>query len=415
MENARRSSAFTLFGFPVHVRVGFVVFLGLVALVNGTTDPAFGWALAAAMAILTLLHELGHAFAARATGARAEIALDFFYGYASFVPTRALKRWERAGISFAGPAVQIGLSVALLAATGVNPLSLDAIRDADSWQQAVYWAGPVIGLFNLIPVLPFDGGNIALAGFEAVAGKRARSIMVYGSLIATVSALVLLALSPRYQGFVLFAAFPLVAQIQMVGAMRATARFAATSPTTRAAAERRAWTAGEVDQFRGGVVASPWYEASLLLAAGRDRDARGRMAQAFAAGEPGRWVQPDGAAPASLAALVDLLPEPLPSGNAQIEWSLADVLCTLGEYDRAAHYAARSFSRHRTQALALIVARAAAALGDASTMRAWLGQLPAAAPPTHLERSVHGPRLFAAPELAPFLNDPAVAAITGRP
>ena len=32
------------------------------------------------------------------------------------MPVRPLKRWERAGISVAGPAVQIGVSLAVLAA-----------------------------------------------------------------------------------------------------------------------------------------------------------------------------------------------------------------------------------------------------------------------------------------------------------
>ena len=91
----------------------------LVVIVNGA--PLGVW-LAAFIAGLTLLHELGHAVAARATGARAEISLDFLAGYASFVPTRPLKRWERAGISFAGPGIQIVVSVVALWAMGVHPL-----------------------------------------------------------------------------------------------------------------------------------------------------------------------------------------------------------------------------------------------------------------------------------------------------
>src|SRR6476646_1975350 len=96
--------AFRLFGFPVHVRPGFYMFMVFVVILNG--QPLGLW-LAGFIAGLTLLHELGHALAARATGAKSEISLDFLYGYASFVPTRHLKRWERAGISLAGPAVQI--------------------------------------------------------------------------------------------------------------------------------------------------------------------------------------------------------------------------------------------------------------------------------------------------------------------
>src|ERR1043165_9043732 len=110
---------FRLFGFPIHVKGGFVLFMALVVFANG---GSLGLWIAGSAAVLTLLHELGHAFAARATGASAEISLDFLAGFASFVPTRHLKRGERAGISFAGPAVQIGVSLVALWAMGVHPL-----------------------------------------------------------------------------------------------------------------------------------------------------------------------------------------------------------------------------------------------------------------------------------------------------
>src|SRR5689334_17463913 len=121
------SPAFRLFGFPIHVRSGFLLFIVLVIFVNG---GELGMWIAGSAAVLTLLHELGHAFAARATGALAEISLDFLAGYASFVPTRPLSRWERAGISVAGPAVQIGISVAVLTLMGVNPLDSDSFRQS---------------------------------------------------------------------------------------------------------------------------------------------------------------------------------------------------------------------------------------------------------------------------------------------
>ena len=117
--------AFRILGFPVHVRAGFLYFLVLIVFINGVE---YGLWLAGFMATLTLLHELGHALAARATGAQAEIALDFFYGYASFTPTRPLSRLERAGISFAGPAVQIGVGVAGLAVMGINPTDIDQVN-----------------------------------------------------------------------------------------------------------------------------------------------------------------------------------------------------------------------------------------------------------------------------------------------
>ena len=99
---------FRLLGFPVHVRPGFVMFMVLIVVLYG---DVFGLWLAGSLAAFTLLHELGHAVAARRTGAEAEISLNFLAGYASYVPTRPLSRAEQIGISFAGPGIQIAVSI----------------------------------------------------------------------------------------------------------------------------------------------------------------------------------------------------------------------------------------------------------------------------------------------------------------
>ena len=65
------------------------------------------------LGLLILIHELGHAVAARSTGAEAEISLDFLAGYTSFRPSKPLTRTQRAGISIAGPFTQIAISVAI--------------------------------------------------------------------------------------------------------------------------------------------------------------------------------------------------------------------------------------------------------------------------------------------------------------
>ena len=51
-----------IFGFPVQIRPGFALFMLLIIVINGV--PMGPW-LAGSVAGFTLLHELGHAFAAR--------------------------------------------------------------------------------------------------------------------------------------------------------------------------------------------------------------------------------------------------------------------------------------------------------------------------------------------------------------
>jgi Zn-dependent protease len=210
------SPAFHLFGFPIHVRPGFLVFIALVILVNG---GELGVWIAGSAAVFTLLHELGHGFAARATGANAEISLDFLAGYASFVPTRPLKRWERAGISVAGPAVQIGISVSVLLLMGVNPLERTSYAASEA-ALAIWWTGPIMGLLNLIPILPLDGGHIVLAGLDRLVGDSSKKVMLWFSIGLTSAMGLYLMVSPGLEGLAVFVLFPLMIQIQMLTASR---------------------------------------------------------------------------------------------------------------------------------------------------------------------------------------------------
>jgi Zn-dependent protease len=377
--------AFRLFGFPVHVRPGFYMFMILVVLVNG--DPRFGLWLAAFMAGLTLLHELGHAFAARATGARAEISLDFLAGYAAFVPTRPLKRWERAGISFAGPAVQIGVSVTALLAMGVNPLHFN-FHELSYAAKALLWAGPVIGLFNLLPILPFDGGNIVVEGVDLFFPKKSRVIMLYASLTLTIGGGLWLFSQPRLRRVAIYAVlFPLMAQVQMLRAHRQ--RSAANRPSPAMLAESAAWYDGDLSGMPGGQLPSPWYRASQQLTQGDPTTARALLLDAFADRNAPQWVAPDGASERALEALVALLPRPLPIGNVHAEHVLTGVLLRLGDYDAAAHYAADSYRRSPSPVSAMAVARSAAALDDRDTAIGWLRAAERIADPAWFRQALH--------------------------
>lgn len=353
-------------GFPVHVRPGFVVFLGLVVVVNG---GEFGLWIAGSAAVLTLLHELGHAFAARATGARAEIALDFLAGYASFVPTRPLRRWERAGISIAGPAVQIGVGVGVLLAMGVDPLHAPSYARSEA-ALAIWWTGPVMGALNLFPVLPLDGGHIVLAGLDRFMPGRSKHVMLWFSIALTGATTIALLLSPGTSGLAVFVVVPLVLQLQMLSSSRGDGRSRAYREG--AAAEARAWQSGQVDRMPQGVVPSPWFRAVQQLRQGDVDSARHVMVTDFTETGPANWWPPDDASVADLAAVVNILPRPLPLGRPHSEHVLANVMLRIGRLDDAGRYASESFQRHRSTAMAATVARAAAGLGDRDTALAWL-------------------------------------------
>lgn len=207
---------FRLFGFRVEIRPGFLLFLVLVVLLYGGSQGL--WA-AGSIAVFTLIHELGHATAARATGSHAEISLDFLAGYASYVPRRPLTRWERAGIAVAGATAQFTSAVVVLLLLGANPLSRADIAANDA-TISIWWAGIALAVVNLIPILPLDGGSILGIFVEWLSPTRGRSAMLWFSVavssIGVASAIVM----PVLQGFLPFAAVLLVLQVQMLRAER---------------------------------------------------------------------------------------------------------------------------------------------------------------------------------------------------
>jgi Zn-dependent protease len=389
---------FRVLGFDVRVRPGFLVFMVLIVGLHGN---GFGLWLAGSIAAFTLIHELGHAVVARHNGAKAQIALDFFVGFTSFVPTRPLSKPQRALISFAGPGVHIATSVALLAAMGVNPLDGNSYNRSD-WAAAIWWAGPVIGFLNLIPVLPLDGGHIAQTGMEVLFGSRAKRAMIIASLVVTGVVAVWCFADEERRGFAIFIAFLLFAQFQMLGATnvsRPTRSLAAAAD-----AERSAWLTGRSGMLLPGQELSPWFRAHRAVKAGRPDEATSTLVTDFTTREPHRWWPPDAATPEQLKPLVLLLPHPLPTGYPLSEYVLADVLLRTGDANTAGHYAAASFSRNRSSASAIAVARSAAAMGDHATAINWL-HAAAAASPSGQGMNV-ADAIDHAPELAVLRDDP---------
>lgn len=395
--------AFHLFRFPIHVRPGFVVFIALVIVAYGSD---LGLWIAGSAAVLTLLHELGHAFAARATGARAEISLDFLAGYASFVPTRPLKRWERAGISVAGPAVQIGVGLAVLLLMGVNPLDRDSFADSAA-SLAIWWTGPVMGLFNLVPVVPLDGGHIVQAGLEAIIGPRSKRVMLWFSLTVTVAAGAFMLVSPGWRGMTIVVMFPLMIQLQMLSAHRQPR---SNVRSLAALGEAEAWRSGDVSRIPDGLVPSPWFRAAQHLAQGHPDIARAIVEADFADTSPPDWWPPDAAPSGRLAPLVALLSPTLPTGRLYSEHVLGNILLRLGHYEVAADYAAGSFARHPSTTTAAVVARAASALGDHDTALGWLG----AAIDTDTDPDGLAITMDAAPELVSVRADPRFTQLRQR-
>jgi len=171
---------FRLFGFPVAVEALFF----LMAYFIGPRHPtrqALLWIVAVFVGVL--LHELGHAVAARAFGLQPDILLHGFGGRTSWRQGKQLGVFQSILLSAAGPGVGIfigGLCMLLQARVPVQGLGGDLLND-------LIWINLGWGLLNLLPVLPLDGGQIASTAATALFGRRGRLVALFLSLVLTVS------------------------------------------------------------------------------------------------------------------------------------------------------------------------------------------------------------------------------------
>ena len=368
---ARDQPLFRLLGFPVHVGAGFVVFMVLLAFINEGGE--FGWWLAGAVAGFTLIHELAHALVARRAGAEASISLEFMAGFTSYHAPHQLSRLWTIAISLAGPLAHIAAGAALLVALGADPLQRPSVF-ADPQVRAVWWAGPVIGAINLIPVLPLDGGHATTTVLDRFLPGRAETVMTYASVGVTLAALVATPFVDRLAGMTVFIGFLLLIQLQGLFAHR---QRTAVSPIDAAVAAARAG-----DRQRATALLTKAFAQRAPLT-----EVRSRVLQGEHAGD--------------LTVLIANLPQPFPRSNATNEYLLTILLINAGRGREAAEYAADGFAIEPTPMAACGVARAAAALGDGATTAAWLR--------TAVDRGLPDD------QLAALINSPALAAVRGHP
>jgi Zn-dependent protease len=183
----------------------FLVLFLIVYLLTGTYQDVLGgtqteaFLAAAASALLffgtLILHELGHALAARRLGIGIAGIDLFFFGGVAKMTNDTRSPGAEFKVAAAGPAVTL-LCVVAMSAVGVALAgSWPEFRDANPLSsQTVQTTAPVAVLswlaminaflfaFNLIPGFPLDGGRIARAIAWKVTGDRLRATKIAATL-----------------------------------------------------------------------------------------------------------------------------------------------------------------------------------------------------------------------------------------
>ena len=118
------------------------------------------------------------------SGCTASISLDFMVAYAAYEPRTPLTWGQKARIAIAGPSLQITCAIAVLLLNSTNPFSRADITISDA-TIAIWWAGIALGVLNLMPLLPLDGGAFIASIVERFMPGRGNDIVLKSSAALT--------------------------------------------------------------------------------------------------------------------------------------------------------------------------------------------------------------------------------------
>lgn len=215
---------FRLFGVNVEVQIGFWIMAFLIGLSwfgRGGLQPGPMAIWMGIVFLSILVHEYGHAFAIKRHSIEPEITLHWMGGHTTWRALLPLKRLDQVVISAAGPLAGFALAAAAYSA---QVLLEDPIRQAPPLVKTslqtlqnvnIFW-----GLFNLVPVLPLDGGHVLE---HALGPKRARLTALI-SLVVGISVAVLAAKMGMMMGAMIFGlgAFQSLNRLREAGAPEAS-------------------------------------------------------------------------------------------------------------------------------------------------------------------------------------------------
>ena len=167
------------FGIPVHISpywfliAGFIVLRyaqDLASTLHGFTKFAVAVAFVVLLYASVLIHELSHSLVARAYGLPVRRILLYPLGGVSELEREPPTPWRAFAVSAAGPALSLAL-----AAGGYGLTRVVSARDVVAYTLVfqLMWANVVIGIFNLLPGLPLDGGMMLRAAIWKVTRRPA--------------------------------------------------------------------------------------------------------------------------------------------------------------------------------------------------------------------------------------------------
>jgi len=200
-----------LFGIPFYVNVSWFLVLALVTWSYGsglaTAFPSLPgsipWLLGLFAALLlfssVLAHELGHSFAAKQQGIGVNSITLFLFGGLAALEKESDSPGGAFKVAIAGPVVSLALFLALSIAGQVLALS----GPVGAIVSLLAYINLALGVFNLLPGLPLDGGNVLKAIVWRITGDpykglsfASRAGQILGWLAIGIGAAAIAGISP---------------------------------------------------------------------------------------------------------------------------------------------------------------------------------------------------------------------------
>ncbi|MBW4581229.1 MAG: site-2 protease family protein [Tildeniella nuda ZEHNDER 1965/U140] len=175
----------SLFGIPFFIDPSWVGVLFLIAIPAGLRwqqsfpqwGTAFAYGMGVVMALLlfssVVLHELGHSLVARAQGIKVNSITLFLFGGIAAIEQESKTPGKAFQVAIAGPAVSLCLAALLGTIAYAIPSSTNAVNVLAT---DLAWTNLILALFNLIPGLPLDGGQVLKAAVWKFTGSRFKGI-----------------------------------------------------------------------------------------------------------------------------------------------------------------------------------------------------------------------------------------------
>lgn len=183
MQSGRRVGS--LFGIPLLIDPSWFVILIFVAFIYGgewrLTYPQWGAGLAYGTALVmalllfvsVLLHELGHSLVARSQGIKVNSITLFLFGGIASIDQESKTPEQAFQVAIAGPLVSIFIALSCWTLVqflpgGTSPITVVINRLAG--------LNLFLAIFNLLPGLPLDGGQVLKAAVWKFTGSRLKGV-----------------------------------------------------------------------------------------------------------------------------------------------------------------------------------------------------------------------------------------------